>query len=376
MINVGLARISNDMLVVAVLAYSFAMLGFGAEFAFARRPRTPRLIAHAAASLDDLVRPIAVAVPAVPFVPAPGVAPVATRAASRGSHAAPKAARGPLGERLGRVAVGLTIFGWLAHIATVVTRGLAAHRTPWGNMYEFSIMVTLAAVTVFLGSLIRHQLRYLGAFVMLPVVVTLGIAGTLLYSKAEPLQPALNSYWLKIHVTAAIIAWGVFMVGAVQTVLYLLQERRERRLVLAQATAVTSAAASVDGGGAGSVATEVAEVSESRSESFLSRLPNADALDAAAYKTIAFGFPIWTFAIICGSIWAEAAWGRYWGWDPKETWSFITWVVYAGYLHARATAGWRGRKASVIAMVAFACLTIDYYVVNIVVTGLHSYAGL
>ena len=107
-----------------------------------------------------------------------------------------------------------------------------------------------------------------------------------------------------------------------------------------------------------------------------SGLPSADALDAAAYKTIAFGFPIWTFAIICGSIWAEKAWGRYWGWDPKETWSFITWVIYAGYLHARATAGWRGRKAAVIAMTAFAALTIDYYVVNIVVTGLHSYAGL
>ena len=346
--NLELARISNDLLVVAVLAYSLAMLGYGFEFAFSERTRRPRLVAHAAASLDTLAA-----------APAPA------------KHRAADAVSGSLrGERLGRYAVGLTMFGWLAHVGCVVTRGLAAHRTPWGNMYEFSIMVTLAAVTVFLGSLIRHRLRYLGAFVMLPVVVTLGIAGTLLYSKAEPLQPALQSYWLKIHVTAAIIAWGVFMVGAVQTVLYLLQERRERRLVLAEATAATAGAAPSD------TLVRTGGAANGRLEGVLSRLPDADALDAAAYKTIAFGFPIWTFAIICGAIWAEAAWGRYWGWDPKETWSFITWVVYAGYLHARATAGWRGRKASFIAMVAFACLTIDYYVVNIVVTGLHSYAGL
>ena len=375
MINVHLARISNDLLVVAVLAYALAMLGYGFEFAFSGRPRKARPVAHAAASLDAIV-----------------AAPVARH---RGD---PGVAGSPRGEKFGRYAVGLTIFGWLAHLGCVVTRGLAAHRTPWGNMYEFSIMVTLAAVLVFLGSLVRHRLRYLGVFVMLPVVVTLGIAGTLLYSKAEPLQPALQSYWLKIHVTAAIIAWGVFMVGAVQTVLYLLQERRERRLVLAEATALTAdaaaavAPASTTPGLLGgdllrldSVTPEAPEVPEmgareqasgGRLDGMLSRLPNAEALDAAAYKTIAFGFPIWTFAIICGSIWAEAAWGRYWGWDPKETWSFITWVIYAGYLHARATAGWKGRKASVIGLLAFGALTVDYYVINIVVSGLHSYAGL
>src|SRR5438477_114134 len=104
-------------------------------------------------------------------------------------------------------------------------------------------------------------------------------------------------------------------------------------------------------------------------------LPPSETLDRLAYKTIAFAFPIWTFAVIAGAIWAESAWGRYWGWDPKETWSFITWVVFAGYLHARATAGWRGRRAAVIALIGFASLLVTYYVVNLWIVGLHSYKG-
>jgi cytochrome c-type biogenesis protein CcsB len=105
-------------------------------------------------------------------------------------------------------------------------------------------------------------------------------------------------------------------------------------------------------------------------------LPAAEVLDRIAYRTIAFAFPIWTFAVIAGAIWAEQAWGRYWGWDPKETWSFITWVVFAGYLHARATSGWKGRRAAVIALVGFASLLVTYYAVNLWIVGLHSYAGV
>jgi cytochrome c-type biogenesis protein CcsB len=105
-------------------------------------------------------------------------------------------------------------------------------------------------------------------------------------------------------------------------------------------------------------------------------LPEADRLDRLAYKVIGFAFPVWTFAIIAGAIWAKYAWSRYWGWDPKETWSFITWVVYAAYLHARATAGWRGRRAAYLSLLGFGCLMVDYYVVNTVITGLHSYAGV
>jgi cytochrome c-type biogenesis protein CcsB len=113
----------------------------------------------------------------------------------------------------------------------------------------------------------------------------------------------------------------------------------------------------------------------SRPGGILERVPRAEALDTLAHRTMMFGFPIWTFAIIAGAIWADSAWGRYWGWDPKETWSFITWVGYAGYLHARATAGWRGKKAAIVSLIAFACLLFNFFGINYLVSGLHSYAG-
>jgi cytochrome c-type biogenesis protein CcsB len=260
----------------------------------------------------------------------------------------------------GRTAVALTVAGWAAHVGSVVTRGFAAHRVPWGNMYEFSSMVALVAVTVFLALLTRQQVRFLGAFVMAPVVLYLGLAGTVLYADAGPLVPALNSYWIKIHVVAAITASGAFMVSGVVTVLYLLKDRWERR------TAV--------GVGPGTAA--AVEFERVRGGGLMGWLPAAEVLDRLAYRVVAFAFPVWTFAIMAGAIWAEQAWSRYWGWDPKETWSFITWLAYAAYLHARATAGWRGRRASLLALIGFGCLMVDYYVVNTVITGLHSYAGV
>jgi cytochrome c-type biogenesis protein CcsB len=260
----------------------------------------------------------------------------------------------------GRLAVGLTVVGWGLHVGSVVTRGFAAHRVPWGNMYEFSSMVALVAVTVFLALLTRQPVRFLGAFVMAPVVLYLGLAGTVLYASAGPLVPALNSYWIKIHVVAAITASGAFMVSGVVTVLYLLKDRWERR------TAV--------GVGPGTAA--AVEFERARAGGLMGWLPAAEVLDRLAYRVVAFAFPVWTFAIMAGAIWAEQAWSRYWGWDPKETWSFITWLAYAAYLHARATAGWRGRRAAVLALIGFGCLMVDYYVVNTVITGLHSYAGV
>jgi cytochrome c-type biogenesis protein CcsB len=220
---------------------------------------------------------------------------------------------------------------------------------PWGNMYEFSSAAALVAVTGFLVLVLRGRVdRSLGAFVMLPVVLYLGLAGTVLYTAVGPLVPALNSYWIKIHVFAAILASGAFLLSGVVALLYLLRVRHD-----GQVTAGTTPRFPLSLGAS---------------------LPAAQVLDRVSYAVIAFAFPIWTFAIIAGAIWAEAAWGRYWGWDPKETWSFITWVLYAGYLHARATAGWKGRKAAWVAVAAAVALIIDYYVVNIFVVGLHSYA--
>jgi cytochrome c-type biogenesis protein CcsB len=345
--NLPLAHVSDVLLTWAVFCYAFAMLGYAAEFAATRR-------ALAREQRD------------------PDSGPGTVRAV-----------------RIGQLAVALTVVGWGFHIASVTTRGLAVHRVPWGNMYEFSCMVTLVAVTIYLLLLMsqpirrtaaivtrrpsrhtmswhsRESVRYLGAFLMAPVVLYLGLAGTVLYAAPGPLVPALDSYWIKIHVVAAIAATGAFMVSGVVTVLYLLKERWERGRPLWWRRRVSL--------GPGTAA--VAEMNAPRS-GLMQSLPSAESLDRLAYRIITFAFPVWTFAIIAGAIWAEQAWSRYWGWDPKETWSFITWLGYAAYLHARATAGWRGRRAATLSLIAFGCLMIDYYVVNTVITGLHSYAGI
>ena len=288
-----MAQLSDSLLFVAVLVYAVAMLAFAADAASRRANRLLALSEHGVL--------VGAGGPSVEMsVPPP----------THSGYA-------------GTAAVALTLLGWIAHVGSVVTRGLAVDRVPWGNMYEFSTAAALVAVTGFLVLVLRGRVETsLGAFVMLPVVLYLGLAGTVLYTKAGPLVPALNSYWIKIHVAAAATASGAFLLSGVIALLYLLRDRFDAR-------------------------NDVGEPVR---------------------------FPVWTFAIIAGAIWAEAAWGRYWGWDPKETWSFITWVLYAGYLHARATAGWKGRKAAWVAVAAAGALIIDYYVVNIFVVGLHSYA--
>ena len=252
----------------------------------------------------------------------------------------------PAGRRSANIGMSLT---WLAFgllVAAIVTRGVWAGRAPWGNMYEYSLASAAAITGVFLAVSLRRDVRWLGLLVTMASLITLGVAVLLLYNDSPQLVPALKSYWLVIHVSAAIIAGGAFTVGAAATVLYLVAERAER---------VPSARFS---------------------RAVAARIPDAPTLDTFAYKVNAFVFPLWTFAVIAGAIWAEDAWGRYWGWDPKETWAFITWVVYAGYLHARATAGWRGRKAAVVALVGFACFLINFFGVNLFASGLHSYAGV
>jgi cytochrome c-type biogenesis protein CcsB len=316
------AGLSDWLLFAAVVAYGLAMLGFAADSASRRATRTSSVAAAERVLVGAGGPPVR-----VPTMPTP-----------------PQA-----GGTAGTLGIGLTTVGWLLHVSSVVTRGIAADRVPWGNMYEFSSVAALVAVTGFLTLVLRGKVdRSLGAFVMLPVVLYLGLAGTVLYTSVGPLVPALNSYWIKIHVAAAVTASGAFLLSGVIAGLYLLRARYDERTDAGKAVRFP--------------------ISLGRA------LPAAGSLDRSAYVVIAFAFPVWTFAIIAGGIWAEAAWGRYWGWDPKETWSFITWVLYAGYLHARATAGWKGRKAAWVALAAAAALIVDYYVVNIFVVGLHSYA--
>jgi len=368
-VNEGLASLSDHLYGGAMAVYAAGMLGYAAEFAFSRFGRADGGSA-ARAKADLAVRAAAAELtrePALvgaasgagePTTPAVASAPAAQAGAHGGADEAADGADLRRARLFGRIAVVLTLIGWGLHLSSVVTRGLAAHRVPWGNMYEFSSMICLIAITAFLVLLARFDVRWLGVFVTFPVLVYMGLAGTVLYVAAGPLVPALNSYWLKIHVVAAILASGIFLVSAVTTVLYLVKDRWEHQLAEVAAGRAEVTAAMRSRGG------------------IVMKLPSAASLDTLTYRLIAFGFPVWTFAVIAGAIWAEAAWGRYWGWDPKETWSFITWVCYAAYLHARATAGWRGKKAAAVSLVAFSALFVDYYVVNLFLTGLHSYAGV
>jgi cytochrome c-type biogenesis protein CcsB len=246
-------------------------------------------------------------------------------------------------ERLARNATGLIFLADLILLAGLITRGLSAERLPLGNMYEFSITGAFAFTTAYLIALKKFQIRWLGLFVAAGALLTLGTAVTLLYVESAPLVPALKSPWLVIHVSAAIISGGIFLLANSIAAIYLILEK-------------------IEGKGARG--------------NWSARLPSLDALDQLTYRLIALVFPLWTFSIIAGAIWAEAAWGRYWGWDPKETWSFITWVAYAAYLHARVTAGWKGKKAAWLCLIAGSTFLFNYIYVNIWGTGKHTYSGL
>lgn len=262
----------------------------------------------------------------------------------------------PWGVRFGRAAVVVTVVGAAANVVSIVARGLAVGRLPLANMYEFVSVICAAATITWLIVLARTGARTLGVFVMTPVVVLAVVAGTKLYVPAGPVVPALNSYWKWIHVTTVAISSSILLVSGAASALYLLRGRFER---------TRGDQAEVAGGGAAV-----------RSRSLLSVLPSMVTLDRIAYRTAIVGFPLFTFAVIAGAMWAEVAWGRYWGWDPKETCSFITWVFFAAYLHARSTAGWRGRRAAWICVLGWASMIFNLFFINMVVSGLHSYAGL
>jgi cytochrome c-type biogenesis protein CcsB len=337
-----MAELSDQLLVVAILGYLAAMLGYAAEYSFggrgaiaraaSRAPRERELVGVADASTRKATRSLPADLAGSWSSEQP---PITTTSEPDGRAAL-----------FGRLAVMLTGLAVLAHAGVVVTRGLAAGRVPWGNMYEFVVAVTLVGSLAWLAVLARRPvLRPLGLYVAVVQVLLLGLAGMVLYTSVTPLVPALNSYWLAIHVTAAVIASGVFLVGFVAAAMYLVR-------------------AGHDAG-------------KSRFPYSLgARLPAADGLERLTFRLTVFAFPIWTFAVIAGAIWAEAAWGRYWGWDPKETWAFISWVAYAGYLHARATPSVKRTTATWIAVLAWGTMLMNLFGVNIFFEGLHSYADV
>jgi cytochrome c-type biogenesis protein CcsB len=351
---------SSLALVSSVVVYAAAMLAHAAEWAAAGRrgvaqPAASELVDVAAAEMrPELVEGRTQSAPMGPE-PAqmrpepfdklrtapveeddqPGPDPV--------SNAESSPVFGRRVEQFGRIGVALTVIGFLLSVAAVVMRALAADRAPWGNMFEFTITAMVFVVGAYLILVWRAGLRWLGLPVTLLAAVGNGLAVTVFYVAVAPLVPALHSVWFLIHIVAAAISGAAFNVGGVMSIFYLIKKRAEER---------------------GTV------------HGYLERLPDSRKIDLIAYRFLAFAFPLWTFTVVAGAIWAEYAWGRYWGWDPKETWALVTWVIYACYLHARSTAGWRGTRAAVIAIIGLASFWFNFVGINLLVSGLHSYAGI
>jgi cytochrome c-type biogenesis protein CcsB len=246
-------------------------------------------------------------------------------------------------EKAARLATAFLVLATLLLLGGIICRGIANGHVPWGNMYEFSITGSFAFSAAYLVALRKYDLRWLGLFISFAILLALGTAITLLYRDSAPLVPALKSTWLVIHVSTAIICGGIFLLANIIAGAYLYLDRYEEM-------------------GARPV--------------WALRIPSLEVLDQLSYRLIAFVFPLWTFSVIAGAIWAESAWGRYWGWDPKETWAFITWVAYAAYLHARVTVGWRGRRAAWLCILAGSTFLFNYVYVNVWGTGKHTYSGL
>lgn len=318
MVDETLANLSNTLIYSAMAAYTIALLAF--TFDLSGRGRVA-----VAAPERELVG----AGSAVPPAPVADAAPVRRPAVG--------------------IAVSLTWLGFLLHVGGVAARGLAVDRVPWGNMYEFSISGAVVVIGVYLAALTRTDLRYLGTFVVGPVLLSLGLGVTVFYTQAAQLVPALQSFWLIIHVSVAFIASALLTLGFSLTLLQLVQDRRETARRLGRPPARGA---------------------------FMDQLPNSTVLENTAYRVHAIAFPLWTFTLMAGAIWAEQAWGRYWNWDPKEVWTFIIWVAYAGYLHARATRGWDGRRAAYLALLGYGCVLFNWFVINIFFSGLHSYADV
>ncbi|WP_295839856.1 c-type cytochrome biogenesis protein CcsB [uncultured Microbacterium sp.] len=265
-----------------------------------------------------------------------------------GSASTPPAKPRYLWARLGTV---LTALGFVFHLVATALRGIAAERVPWSNMYEFALTGLLLIIAVYLAVLTRFDLRFLGALMTGLAVLLLGGATLAFHVDVVPLADPLKSVWLVVHVFVASLATALFALAFGLSVVQLIQTRRERTLAEAPADAEPK-------------------------RSFLRTVPNADALESLAYRFAIVGFIFWTFTLIAGSIWANDAWGRFWGFDTKEVWTFVIWVLYAGYIHARATRGWRGTRSAWLSIIGFTAVLFNFTIVNVFFKGLHAYSGL
>lgn len=322
-VDEAVAGISDALVFSAMAVYTLAMLAYAADLSGGlTRVRPERLLVGAATGAG---------------------------AGRSGSTVTPGAASGgdlAARRRFGGIATSLFLLATLLHLGSVLARGAAVARVPWSDAYEFALTGTLVVSLVYVAMLARRRdLQWLGTFVVLPVLLTLGLATTLFYTTASALSPALQSSWLVIHVSVAVTASALFTVGFSVSVLHLVQHRQEAALAAGRGQA-----------------------------RMLARVPGSATLEQLAFQVHAVAFVLWTFTLIAGGIWASQTWGAYWQWDPKEVWSFVIWVVYAAYLHARSTAGWAGARSAWIAVLGYACLLFNFLGVNYLFVGNHSYA--
>jgi len=330
----SLATLADTLFTVTILTYSLATIAFAAALAFSSRPK-------ATASEHRSERQS--------VGQSGGASTLPTGPSNQIEVLDPPPTPSPFSSRAARVAIWITLVGASLHGAVLLLRGLAADRVPLGNMFELATAVAFVGVGGFLFLAIRTpRLREIGLFVTLPVTIGMVLIGLFLYAESGPLVAALRSRWLVVHVTTVSIGFGAFLTSGILSALFLIRSRFEKA-----------------GEAAVGVAGRIGQ-----------RLPSSPTLDRAAHRMVIFGFPIFTFAVIAGAVWAESAWGRFWGWDPKETWAFIAWIVYAAYLHARATAGWKGSAAAWINVAGLAVMLFNLLYVNLVTSGLHSYAGI
>jgi cytochrome c-type biogenesis protein CcsB len=329
MTDEALAQYANLSLYSAMAVFTLAMIGHALYLA-GLLPHRDAASRDAASAREDAL---------VGGGSAGGAPPSAGRpAASRqAATEVPGKARKAAG-----IAQTLTWLGGFLLVLSVALRGASVQRWPLGNMFEFSVMGCMFTVLAFAAWSTRRDLRWLGLFVIAPVLLTLGLAITVWYTEAAELLPSLKSYWLIIHVTVATLSVALFTIACAATVVYLVKDALAR----------------------------------SGRASLLDRFPATAAIERLAYGLHVVAFPMWTFTLIAGAIWARQAWGSYWNWDPKEVWTFVIWVVYAAYLHARATSGWSRQSASYVALAGYACIIINYTVVNMYFVGQHSYSGL
>jgi cytochrome c-type biogenesis protein CcsB len=318
-IDIGLARYSDWAFTSSVVILVGALLLLAVELAYSRGRKVEARELVAAGVASDSDRPGVVV----------------------------EKQKQPADERIGKAGLSLVYLGIALLLVCIVLRGLATARVPWGNMYEFINLTCFCGLVAGAIVLRKPQYRALWVFVLVPVLILLTVSGRWLYTNAAPVMPALQSYWLPIHVSVVSLGSGVFLVAGMASIMFLLK---------------MSPLGAPDRDGT------LARI--------VQRMPDAQTLDRIAYRTTIFAFPIFGFGVIFGAIWAEEAWGRYWGWDPKETVSFIAWVVYAAYLHARSTAGWRDKKAAWINVVGFIAMVFNLFFINLVTVGLHSYAGV